>query len=118
MKTAILLLIASLFTVATSFAAESNKSAEAKPEPAASALVNSKQTFVLKGRVVDTDAQSLAGASIIVAGKKLYTDLDGNFSVTLDGSSRCELKASMISFEEQQLEVSPNSGNLVIRMKQ
>lgn len=117
MKTAILFLIASTFSI-LSFAAETSKAAEPKAEPAALEITNTVSSFVLTGRVLDTDAQSLAGATITIAGKKVYTDLDGNFSVTLSGNSRCELKASMISFEEQIMQINPNSSSLTIRMKQ
>ncbi|MGL5015898.1 MAG: carboxypeptidase-like regulatory domain-containing protein [Bacteroidales bacterium] len=116
MKKAIFFLIASMFSL-VSFAAETSKSAEAKAESAA-VTSNVASSFVVKGRVLDADAQSLAGATITVAGKKVYTDLDGNFSVVLSNNTNCQLKASMISFEEQTLEVNPSSSNLVIRLKQ
>jgi hypothetical protein len=67
---------------------------------------------ILKGVVFDKlTNESLAGVVILVNGQKVYTDLDGNFTVSGQGNGNCELKISMISYEDQTLIVDLNKEN-------
>jgi len=67
---------------------------------------------VLKGVVFDKlTNERLAGVAIVVNGQKVYSDLDGNFTVSNQGNGNCELKFSMISYVEQTLIVDLNKEN-------
>ena len=67
---------------------------------------------ILKGVVFDKlTNESLAGVAILVNGQKMYTDLDGNFTVSGQGNGNCKLKISMISYEDQTLIVDLNKEN-------
>jgi hypothetical protein len=56
----------------------------------------------IQGVVFDKSSQeSLAGAVILVNGQKVYSDLEGNFTIRNVCNGICELKISMISYEDQ-----------------
>ena len=60
----------------------------------------------ITGTVIDKKTnETLAGAAIAVNGQKVYTDLDGNFTLANLGGSKCELTVSMISDETQTIEM-------------
>ncbi len=64
------------------------------------------ETIRLNGVVSDKlTGETLAGVVITSNGKKLYTDLDGNFSFENAGKGKCSIKVSLISYEEQTIEV-------------
>jgi hypothetical protein len=81
-------------------------------EPAAKAEANTEVNTIsnqLKGFVLDKKTnESLAGATITANGQKVYTDLDGNFTISNVCTGKCTLKISMISYEDQTIEVNTN----------
>ena len=106
MKKMIVIALASLFTLA---ATASNKDAAA---PEVKTTVST--SGVLKGNVYDKNTnESLAGAVITANGQKVYTDLDGNFSIQNVCNGKCQLKISLISYEDQTIEVDTNSSKSV-----
>jgi hypothetical protein len=89
------------------------------PAPAPKAEVHS-HTVALKGLVCDKQTQeTLAGVVIIANGQKIYTDLDGNFTIPNTGTEKCKIKVSLISYEDQTVEIdASNSGNIQIKLQQ
>jgi hypothetical protein len=70
------------------------------------------QPTTLKGIVSDKlTKETLAGAIITVNGQKVYTDLDGNFTLSTLFGEKCQLKISLISYKDQVLEINTNSTN-------
>lgn len=103
MKKFMLLSIVSLLFVAFQL------SAEPKPSTSAATTV-SVQTNSVKGMVFDKlTKETLAGAVITANGQKVYTDLDGNFALSNLCNGKCELKVSLISYEDQTIEFDTNS---------
>lgn len=80
----------------------------------------SEQSNSLKGIVADKATQeTLAGAIISVNGQKVYTDLDGNFSISNLCDGKCQLKVSLISYKDQIVEIDTNKGHsLQIKLEQ
>lgn len=74
----------------------------------------------ISGKVVDKDTQeSLAGVSVVVNGQKVYTDLDGNFTVSNLCGTNCELSINMISYETQTVSVNLSQNQpLAVVLKQ
>lgn len=65
----------------------------------------------IKGKVVDPATnEALAGASVVVNGKKVYTDFDGKFKVTELAGKVCQVSVSMISYSSQTFEVQSAEG--------
>lgn len=106
MKKMLLLSVVAFLTITFNVnAAEPAAKAEAKP--AINVAVNE-----LKGLVLDKKTnESLAGATITANGQKIYTDLDGNFVIPNVCAGKCTLKISMISYEDQTIEVNTNETN-------
>ncbi|MBN2766355.1 MAG: carboxypeptidase-like regulatory domain-containing protein [Paludibacteraceae bacterium] len=96
-----------LFIVlAVSFLFAVNVSAKSKVSPEANTAVATVATKSLSGMVVDKQtSESLAGAVITVNGQKVYSDLDGNFTLTNICDGKCEIKVSLISYQEKVIEV-------------
>jgi hypothetical protein len=75
----------------------------------------------ITGKVLDKETkEALAGATIIVNGQKMYSDLDGNFTIEKVAGEKCELTVSMISYEPQSVEVNVknNTTLLSVNLKQ
>ena len=67
------------------------------------------QTRIVKGFVFDKlTKETLAGAVITANGKKIYTDLDGNFAISNLGGDKCQLKVSLISYVDKTIEIDTN----------
>ncbi len=96
-----------------------NASASKSPAPAPKVEVQSQAT-VLKGMIFDNHTnETLAGAVITANGQKVYSDLDGNFSINNLCDGKCQLKISLISYEDQVLEVDlQNAKTLEIKLQQ
>ena len=89
---------ASLFAVAPA-------NTEIKAEANAAVVVD----VTTSGKVFDKETkESLAGASVFVNGEKIYTDLDGNFKLPAGVEGECEIKVSMISYQDVVLKVNLN----------
>jgi len=102
MKKVMFLSVVSLMLFSLSVSAKGNVSPGVKTEVL-------DQSNVLKGIVFDKQTQeTLAGAIITANGQKVYTDLDGNFSISNLCGGKCQLKISLISYREQTVEVDTN----------
>lgn len=112
MKKMFIIALATLFTLAVN---ASNKDAAA---PEVKTTVST--SGVLKGNVYDKNTnESLAGAVITANGQKVYSDLDGNFSIQNVCNGKCQLKISLISYEDQTIEVDTNNSKaLQIKLSQ
>ena len=87
-----------------------SSSITAAPKPEAKFDTQSTSN-VLHGVVLDNlTNETLAGAIITANGQKVYTDLDGNFTVSNLCNGKCQLKITLISYEEQTLYVEVNNG--------
>jgi hypothetical protein len=65
-------------------------------------------TVTISGKVIDKASQeALAGALIKIDGleKEVYTDLDGNFSISGISPDTYKIKCTMISYSEQEEEI-------------
>jgi len=101
MKKVTLIALLSVFIVNVGVLAK-EASPAAKAEAAVVTIVQE-----VKGMVFDKlTRESLAGASVLINGKKVYTDLDGNFTIPAGTTGNCELKISMISYEEKVMTVN------------
>jgi hypothetical protein len=68
--------------------------------------INSDNSFVLNGTVIDKNTkESLAGVVVIANGKKVYTDLDGHFSITNICNGNCKVNVKLISYQDQVIDV-------------
>lgn len=113
MKKALFISIISLTAMLSSVSAKETVSNEAKPAEAPAAV----QTLVLKGNVTDKQTnESLAGAIVTANGQKVYTDLDGNFRIDNVCNGKCTIKVSLISYEDQTIEVN-TSDNAAVAIK-
>ena len=67
------------------------------------------QSRIVKGFVFDKlTKETLAGAVITANGKKIYTDLDGNFAFSNLCGDKCQLKVSLISYVDKTIEIDTN----------
>ena len=69
----------------------------------------SAQTITVKGNVKDTSGEPVIGASVVEKGNTsngTITDLDGNFSIKVDGKKT--LVISYIGMKSKEVVVSPN----------
>jgi len=99
MKKVVLLLIAVLFVFSGTLVANNKIEQDMIVEVTTSGNK-------LHGVVLDKlTNESLAGVAISVGNQKVYTDLDGNFTLNYASNSTYELKISMISYQEQVLVV-------------
>ncbi len=75
---------------------------------------------VVNGLIFDKlTKETLAGATITANGQKVYSDLDGNFSISNLCDGKCHLKISLISYVDQTIEIdTQHAGNLNIKLQQ
>ncbi|MEL7119430.1 MAG: TonB-dependent receptor [Bacteroidota bacterium] len=73
--------------------------------------------FTVKGVVSDANGEPLIGATVVVKGtaKGTATDVDGSFSIEVDGSS-ATLEISYTGFSTKEVAVSPSNSNLTIAL--
>ncbi len=74
----------------------------------------------VSGKVIDKETkEGLAGVAVEANGQKVYTDFDGNFTISNLCGSNCEVNVSMISYETQTIAVNPsNSKTLDVSLRQ
>ncbi len=96
-----------------------NLSSKDKAEAEVNATV-SASTVELNGIIFDKNTnESLAGVIVLVNGQKVYTDFDGNFTVKNVCNGICELKISLISYEDKILQIDTRKDKeLRIALKQ
>lgn len=113
MKTVLVIGISLLMTT-SAFAnsnISNNKEVKKSNETELVANVASTESLQLTGVVVDKkNNETLAGASILVDGRKFYSDLDGKFSVNDVKPGKYEIVVELISYEpiSMQVDLSKN----------
>ena len=110
------LLLAGLCTVFT-FAGNSNKENKAKSE---NNVEQVSSNVNLSGTIIDLkNNETLAGATILIDGKKYYSDLDGNFNLTALSTGKHKISVEMISYSNSQMEIDVQKDmNLKIQLVQ
>lgn len=99
MKLVFVLSCALLISVSAAATNDNNKEKKSK-ETTRVDLVENVKTLQLTGSVVDDkNKETLAGAAIIVNGKKYYSDLDGKFTITDVNPGKYEVTVELISYE-------------------
>jgi uncharacterized surface anchored protein len=105
MKT-VLVLAASLLLSVSASAGTDNKNEKRGNESKSVTLVENVNVIQLTGSVVDEkNKEALAGATIVIEGKKYYSDLDGNFSIRDVKPGSYRLLVELISYEPVSMQV-------------
>ena len=115
----VLVLAASMLITLSSFANTDSKNSKSK-ETESIAVIENVNALQLTGSIVDEkNNESLVGATIIVDGKKHYSDLDGNFLVNDVKPGKYELVVELISYQpvSMHLDLTKNQ-NLKINLNQ
>jgi hypothetical protein len=71
----------------------------------------------VRGRVTDTTGETLIGAAVVLKsdpGKGAITDLDGQYSLTLDQPGPHVLVVRFMGYENKEVTVDPRGGKVVI----
>ncbi len=105
MKTVVVIATSLLLSLSV-FAGSGDNNEKKEKESKSVALVENVHAVQLTGSVVDEkNKEALAGAAIVVDGKKYYSDLDGNFSIRDVKPGRYEMVVELISYEPVSLHV-------------
>lgn len=100
MKKLFFLAIVAFMSMAVSAEGKANQEMNAETSVSVSGAIE------LKGVVSDKlTNENLAGVAVNVNGRKVYTDFDGNFTVKNVCDGVCELKISLISYEDQTVKI-------------
>ncbi|KUK78646.1 MAG: hypothetical protein XD92_0149 [Proteiniphilum acetatigenes] len=112
-----LLLASSLLITVSAFAGTESNEAKKENESQPAAPVEMVQTLQLTGSVVDEKNQeALAGAAIVVDGRKYYSDLDGNFAIKNVKPGRYSVMVELISYESATMEVDLSGSNRELKI--
>ena len=73
----------------------------------------------IKGKVIDPlTNEALAGATVVVNGKKMFTDFDGNFKIVDQANKSQKVSISMISYRSEDFVIQMNeTKNLEIALQ-
>ena len=117
---AVLVLATSLLISVSAFADTEIKNNKKDNETEVVSTIENVNVLQLNGIVVDENTnETLAGATIIVDGKKYYSNLDGNFQVKDVKPGKYELIVDLISYEPVTMVVDlSKSRNLNINLHQ
>ena len=100
--------------------AKEAKAANTEAKTSNSQIV-SLSSCTLSGTILDTESnETLAGATIIIDGKKYYSDFDGNFHIDALKSGKHKLSVELISYKATQMEVEVSAldKDLVVKLVQ
>lgn len=96
----------SLLLSVSAFAFTDNNSEKKSKETTSVNRVEDVKTLQLTGSVVDDkNKETLAGATVMVDGKKYYSDLDGQFTISGVNPGKYELTIELISYESYTTEI-------------
>ncbi len=113
MKTLFILTLSLFVSISASADTDSKKSAKTNEIESISSVENITAMHIF-GVVLDEKSnETLAGATIVVDGKKYYSDLDGNFSVYNVKPGNYEMVVELISYEPITLVVDPVKNQIV-----
>jgi PEGA domain. len=102
----VLILAASLLISVSTFANGENSNEKKGKDSKSVTLVEKVNALQLTGSVVDEkNKETLAGAAITVDGKKYYSDLDGNFSISDVTPGKHKITVELISYEPASTEI-------------
>lgn len=102
-----LLLASSLWISLSAFSGTESNEVKKEKELQPVVPVEMGQTLQLTGSVVDEKNQeALAGAAIVLDGKKYYSDLDGNFAINEVKPGRYSVGVELISYEPATVQVN------------
>lgn len=110
-------LILALMIVVSALSMRAENKAENSVESAKS--TESVVKSMLTGKVTDPSTnEALAGATVIVNGKKTFTDLDGNFTVETVKGKDCEITVAMISYQTEKMVIKSQADqSLNVKLK-
>ncbi len=112
-----LLFASSLLMTVSVFAGTDSDEVKKEKESQLAAPVEMVQMLQLTGLVVDEKNQeALAGAAIVVDGKKYYSDLDGNFAIRNVKPGRYSVAVELISYEPAVMEVDLTGNNRELKI--
>lgn len=116
----VLIFAVSLLLSVSAFANTGNNDNEKGKEAKSVSLVENVDALQLTGLVVDEkNHETLAGAAILVNGKKYYSDLDGKFRIAGMKPGKYALQVELISYEPVSMEVDlKDNQNLQISLLQ
>lgn len=99
----ITLLLVLAFTLSFSLNASNNNGENSSSKESAG---NATAFFTLSGTVYDpNENEVLSGASIMIDGKKYYSDLSGNFNIPRLSKGKHTVSVDFISYQSQTMEV-------------
>ncbi|MEI6751571.1 MAG: carboxypeptidase-like regulatory domain-containing protein [Paludibacter sp.] len=110
MKKILILLVVATIISSNAFSAE-------KASPEAKTEVQVPGNAIVKGMVFDNlTNETLAGAVITANNQKIYTDLDGYFTISNLCEGKCLINISMISYKDQTIELDLHN-NQTLKIK-
>lgn len=69
---------------------------------------------LVSGKVVDKlSGEEIAGAQVKIADKVIYSDLNGNFSVTIS-TTKAEVLVTSISYNDSKINIDPSSYQQIV----
>ncbi len=75
---------------------------------------NKAVTALVSGKVVDkTSGEEIAGAEINIDNKIVYSDLEGNFSTTIN-INNTDAVVKYVSYNDTKVKLNPNTYNTII----
>lgn len=70
---------------------------------------NNENTKLISGKIIDKQThEEIAGAAITIAGKTIYSDLNGNFLTSIE-VVKTEAKVNFVSYNEAHISINPHS---------
>lgn len=103
---AFLAFIASVLISFSAFAAKENNEKKVK-DVEVTTVAKSIPSLEVRGSIFDkNNKETLAGATVLVNGKKYYSDLDGNFTLIGLQPGKHTIRVELISYEPTQLDVN------------
>jgi len=72
------------------------------------------QTKLISGKVIDKiSGEEIAGAEVKIGEKIIYTDLNGNFSATIQ-TSKTEAFVRFVSYSDSKINIDPFTYNTIV----
>lgn len=72
----------------------------------------------VRGKITDNTGEALIGATVVIKGKTtsgVMADLDGNYSIKIPDSTEQTLVISYVSYKNQEVNVHPVKGEVIIK---
>lgn len=97
-----------------------NSKTENKTKETNTNKVEQVSNVCVSGTIVDVKSdETLAGATIVIDGKKYYSDLDGKFNLPSLTPGKYRLAVEMISYNNQEIDIDVQKDlNVKIRLVQ